>query len=121
MRIIRTTLPAKTDLNHYFEVMNSRGEQLEKHEIVKAALMDRLRDVEDPDTARWTFARIWDACSDMSRHVQARFSSGDRTKLFSDDWDQFECETFQRRCRRPWWTGRGGESQPDDPVGDPRL
>ncbi|MEI2670526.1 MAG: DUF262 domain-containing protein [Marmoricola sp.] len=29
--IVRTTLPTGTDLNHYFEVMNSRGEQLEKH------------------------------------------------------------------------------------------
>ena len=110
VRIIRTTLPAKTDLNHYFEVMNSRGEQLEKHEIVKAALMDRLRDVEDPDTARWTFARIWDACSDMSRHVQARFSSGDRTKLFSQNWDQFECETFQDVVAALGGPARGGES-----------
>ena len=31
-----------TDLNHYFEIINNRGEQLEKHEIVKANLMSKI-------------------------------------------------------------------------------
>ena len=34
--IIRTQVPQNIDLNHYFEIMNTRGEQLELHEIVKA-------------------------------------------------------------------------------------
>lgn len=34
--IFRTELPKDTELNHYFEIMNNRGEQLEKHEILKA-------------------------------------------------------------------------------------
>ena len=36
VHIIHYRVPKDVDLNHYFEVMNSRGEQLEKHEIVKA-------------------------------------------------------------------------------------
>ena len=39
VKIVRSTLPGGTDLNHYFEIMNSRGEQLEKHEVVKAKLL----------------------------------------------------------------------------------
>ena len=36
VRLLRVEVPHDTDLNHYFEIMNSRGEQLEKHEIIKA-------------------------------------------------------------------------------------
>ena len=42
VEIIRTEVPEGTDLNHYFEIMNTRGEQLEKHEILKARLMKKL-------------------------------------------------------------------------------
>ena len=42
VEIIRTEVPEGTDLNHYFEIMNTRGEQLEKHEILKARLMKVL-------------------------------------------------------------------------------
>ena len=35
-------MPEGTDLNHYFEIMNIRGEQLEKHEVLKARLMKKL-------------------------------------------------------------------------------
>ena len=42
-------MPKDTDLNHYFEVMNSRGEQLEKHEVIKARLMDVLNGIPDDD------------------------------------------------------------------------
>ena len=40
--IVRFQVPKDTDLNHYFEIMNSRGEQLEKHEILKSRLMKEL-------------------------------------------------------------------------------
>lgn len=36
VQIMRVEVPEDTDLNHYFEVMNNRGEQLEKHEVLKA-------------------------------------------------------------------------------------
>ncbi|MEE1210468.1 MAG: DUF262 domain-containing protein, partial [Parafannyhessea umbonata] len=34
--LYRIEVPEGTDLNHYFEIMNTRGEQLEQHEILKA-------------------------------------------------------------------------------------
>jgi len=67
VRIIHYNVPRNVDLNHYFEVMNSRGEQLEKHEIVKAKLMNEL-----DENDRSKFAAIWDACSEMNTYVQTK-------------------------------------------------
>lgn len=66
--ILRTEVPEDTDLNHYFEIMNNRGEQLEKHEVLKARLMDKLQENE-----RSLFSLIWDACSDMNIYAIKRF------------------------------------------------
>lgn len=66
VHIIHYQVPKDIDLNHYFEIMNSRGEQLEKHEIVKANLMEVLKD----DDERKVFNRIWESCSEMSVYVQ---------------------------------------------------
>lgn len=64
--LIHYVVPKDVDLNHYFEVMNSRGEQLEKHEIVKSLLYGTL----DSEEARQTFSRIWDACAHMGSYIQ---------------------------------------------------
>lgn len=71
VRLLRTELPKGTDLNHYFEVMNTRGEQLAKHEILKATLMRPLQDATD----RKVFAHVWDACAVLDRHIQLQFST----------------------------------------------
>ncbi len=52
------------DLNHYFEVMNNRGEQLEKTRGIKARLMSVLNDIEDKDEREQSIdvlAKVWDA------------------------------------------------------------
>lgn len=69
--ILRTEVPHDTDLNHYFEIMNNRGEQLEKHEILKANLMEKV----GGEHERLVFSRIWEACSDMDRFALSYFSS----------------------------------------------
>ena len=69
VKIIHYRVPKDVDLNHYFEVMNSRGEQLEKHEIVKAKLSEQL--IGD-DEAMQKFSRIWEACSDMGFYIQQK-------------------------------------------------
>ncbi len=79
--IFRVLLPEGTDLNHYFEIMNNRGEQLEKHEILKAKMMESM---EDEDKRR-LFAKIWDACSNMNSYVQMNFRSSDRVVLFGEN------------------------------------
>lgn len=85
--LLRVIVPADTDLNHYFEIMNSRGEQLEKHEVLKARLMSALAPKEQT-----AFNKIWTACSDMSRYVQMGFTSknekDERKAIFGDDWNQ---------------------------------
>ena len=68
VRIIHYRVPKDVDLNHYFEVMNSRGEQLEKHEIVKAKLMNKL----DNESDKNKFAAIWEACSEMNTYIQVK-------------------------------------------------
>ena len=82
VRLYLVKVPDKTDLNRYFEVMNTRGEQLDPQDIVKAMLMRQLTDV----NKRERFAQIWNACSDMNGYVQMHFSSGLRKQIFGDDW-----------------------------------
>ena len=82
VHIIHYQVPRDIDLNRYFEIMNSRGEQLEKHEIVKAGLLARLHDPAD----RSRFNRIWESCSDMSLYIQQKYK--DR-RIFGENLDQF--------------------------------
>lgn len=81
--IIRVTVPEHTDRNKYFETMHTRGEQLEKHEVLKARMMDALD--KDNDAERHCFATIWDACADMTRFVQMSFDSKIRIPIFGND------------------------------------
>lgn len=83
--LIHYQVPMDVDLNHYFEVMNSRGEQLEKHEIVKALMCGILK---DNPTARTRFSEIWEACSDMGFFVQQKYKT-DREKVFGKDLTEF--------------------------------
>lgn len=80
----RIVVPPHTDLNHYFETMNTRGEQLEQHDILKASLMSYLQG----DKA-WmaAFSEIWNACRDMSGYVQMNFSKASRELLFGGYWN----------------------------------
>lgn len=80
--ILRVIVPQGTDLNHYFEIMNNRGEQLEKHEVLKAKFMATLESGEETNA----FSAIWDACSDMKRYAQMGFKSEDRRAVFGNDW-----------------------------------
>lgn len=100
VRILRTELPPGTDLNHYFEVMNTRGEQLEKHEILKAKLLAELEESAERDAFAW----IWDACSVLDRHVQTQFSPSkrpeeemsERARLFGPEWSVLAPQTADK-------------------------
>lgn len=80
--VLKVVVPPQTDLNHYFEIMNNRGEQLEKHEVLKAKFMATLGN----DEERNCFSVIWDACSNMKRYTQMGFQSDLRKTIFGDDW-----------------------------------
>jgi hypothetical protein len=91
VKLFRIEVPENTDLNRYFEIMNTRGEQLEQHDILKAQLMSYLTNsnsIEFSDEQN-LFAMIWDACCDMSGYVPMHFVSKDnviRTQIFGDNW-----------------------------------
>ena len=80
--ILRVVVPPQTDLNHYFEIMNNRGEQLEKHEVLKAKFMGTFV----TDEERNCFSTIWDACANMTRYTQMGFQSDLRKEVFGEDW-----------------------------------
>lgn len=84
--IVRVQVPKNTDLNHYFEIMNTRGEQLELHHIAKARFLDVIENNVDKKVA----SIIWDACSQMNRYVQMSFKPEIRKKLFKEDLSDFK-------------------------------
>ena len=91
VKIVRVQVPKGIDLNHYFEIMNTRGEQLEPCEIAKSRILGVISD-EQRDCA----AQIWDACALMDSYVQMNFDTISRKKLFGDDWKRLNpfCDSF---------------------------
>jgi uncharacterized protein with ParB-like and HNH nuclease domain len=98
VKILRIQVPEETDLNHYFEVMNNRGEQLEKHEVLKAKFLNVLSKSENSEKNRKTFNLIWEACSYMDRYVQYVFKKEHRVRLFGAYWDDPQFVDFQDIC-----------------------
>lgn len=91
--VVRASLPTETDLNRYFEIMNTRGQQLQQVDIVKARLMSRLAGEEE----RACFAWVWDACVDMDSYVQMSLTRGKpklREKLFGESWSWLCIKSF---------------------------
>lgn len=82
--IFRSILPEDLDLNLYFERFNSRGEQLEAHEILKAQMMAKFGT--DQEMAQ-KFARIWDACAEFDKPVDSQFKMRRKRK---DDFQERE-------------------------------
>lgn len=86
--LYRIEVPENTNLNRYFEIMNTRGEQLEQHDILKAQLMGFLNKDNEKDLVK--FAEIWDACSDMNGYMQMHFKSKNnetRESIFGPNWN----------------------------------
>ncbi len=93
--IFQSILPKDLDLNLYFERFNSRGEQLEAHEILKAQMMSKFG--EDQELAQ-KFARIWDACAEFDKPVLKAFQIRSRPnnpdeegeKIFGKEYADFK-------------------------------
>lgn len=82
--ILRTELPDDTDVAAYFEIMNNRGKQLQKHEILKSLIMSKL----DKDQRKQQeFGKIWDYCSDLDVPIQKLFNAKDKDKYFLENWN----------------------------------
>lgn len=88
--LYRIEVPEHTDLNRYFEIMNTRGEQLEQHDILKAQLMGYLSDPKEQEF----FSRVWRACSDMTGYVQMHFAKAEREEIFGDRWSYWPSDDW---------------------------
>lgn len=86
VHLIHYQVPKDIDLNHYFEIMNSRGEQLEKHEIIKARLIEKLNDID-----KEKFNRLWEFCSDMNVYIQQKYRE---TDIFGNNLCDFKVSDF---------------------------
>jgi hypothetical protein len=87
VHLIHYQVPKDIDLNHYFEIMNSRGEQLEKHEIIKARLIEKL----DKEIDRAKFNRIWEFCSEMNVYIQQKYRD---SEIFGNRLNDFIISKF---------------------------
>ena len=103
--IVRDELPSGTDLNRYFEVMNTRGVQLRPQDVVKARLMSAV----SSPTDRETIGRIWDVCSDMDHYMQCLATPDERTRWFGEGWTSAPPADWNRLV---------GEAAPDNDGGD---
>lgn len=94
--LIFEEMPDDTDVAAYFEIMNNRGEQLQKHEILKAKFIAQI-DENDPLKKRKSelFAAVWEACSRMDVPVQRFFGAEARKALFGEE---FDWVNFDWRC-----------------------
>lgn len=102
--IFRSILPEVLDLNLYFERFNSRGEQLEAHEILKAQMMSKFG--EDQEMAQ-KFVRIWDACAEFDKPVIKTFQIRSRPnntdeegeRIFGKEFTNFKLESVFEKIR----------------------
>jgi len=92
VKVVRVSVPEETNLNHYFEIMNNRGEQLEKHEVLKASMLEVVKANKPLSNA---FNQIWEACADMERYVQYGFTTDQRSLIFgSENWNNLTCNSL---------------------------
>lgn len=100
-KLIRIEVPHGTDLNKYFEIMNTRGEQLEAHEVIKSRLMAELKEYSE----RELFSNIWDACSEMGKYIQQLVGfrkTKERDILFTKQWNDYKWRTDFDELHKVW-------------------
>jgi uncharacterized protein with ParB-like and HNH nuclease domain len=92
VKIARVQVPKEIDLNHYFEIMNTRGEQLTPDEIAKARILGMIRP--SGEKVVKAAAKIWEACAIMDSYVQMNFDTNSRKRLFGETWMDLKCNSF---------------------------
>ena len=98
VKLFISEMPEDLDVNLYFERFNSRGEQLEYHEIIKAELMQRLVADGITFTKIQKFAKVWDACSEFDtpcikffkKKTKGSDADEEREKVFKCEWSEYE-------------------------------
>ena len=109
VRIFRVEIPKGTNLNLYYERMNTRSEQLEQADILKARLMREVSRVNNNYSS--AYAVIWKACSNMDEFVQMNFGTTDRKILFGDNWDTLNLNNLDKFVAK---SQQNNDSENDD-------
>lgn len=79
--ILRLELPEGIDLNHYFEIMNSRHRQSEECDVLLSQLLSLAEDEKDHELIRI----IWDALSHFDQFIQQGIAERIWNRLFYGD------------------------------------
>lgn len=86
-------MPFDTDVAAYFEIMNNSGDQLKKHEILKAQILGSAQKHLSLGKMK-SLAIVWDACSQMEKRVQKSIPAHQRQLIFGDSFDSFRPENI---------------------------
>jgi hypothetical protein len=115
VQIMRVKVPYDTDLNHYFEIMNNRGEQLEKHEVLKSQMLEVLNGIVDTaerEESQNCLHAVWEACANMEKYAQMGFTRAQRDNIFGErDWRRFDVGDFDS-LRKALRTSEDADSRP---------
>lgn len=79
-KIFIIPVPKYTDLNRYFETMNNRGIQLSQTDLVKAELLENLKE----KGLSKICSVVWDACSNMDAYFQKTLDASTKRDFISD-------------------------------------
>lgn len=67
LKLVFTVVPQDVDLNKLFETINSGGVQLQHHELLKAKMIEALKD--NPKEQK-IYSKLWDSCSFMDNYIE---------------------------------------------------
>jgi hypothetical protein len=67
LKLVFTVVPQDVDLNKLFETINSGGVQLQHHELLKAKMLEPLK---DNSKEYKIYSKIWDSCAFMDNYIE---------------------------------------------------
>ena len=67
LKLVFTVVPKDVDLNKLFETINSGGVQLQHHELLKAKMLEPLK---DNSKEYKIYSKLWDSCSFMDNYIE---------------------------------------------------
>lgn len=83
--LVRTEIPAETDLNKLFELINGRGQQLSQTDILKSHILNLIRkETKDNEDLLIRYGQIWNACADMNEYVEYNIQQEDPSLTWKD-------------------------------------
>jgi uncharacterized protein with ParB-like and HNH nuclease domain len=66
LKLVFTTVPKNVDLNKLFETINSGGVQLQHHELLKAKMLECLKNEKEQKI----YSKLWDSCAFMDNYIE---------------------------------------------------